>query len=143
MPLREYATTALTKPTTRRTVVRTGAKLAYTVPLVAGSFKLATRQALALSPIAECAGGDCELNIQFCNEDFTCICFTSVEGNGYCHTGQVCGGSQTCTSTDDCQEGFFCSDQSCCGTDFGKICLQGCLGVAAAAAPGVRWSTPQ
>ena len=44
---RTAATPLLTTPTTRRTVVKTGVKLAYAVPLVAASFKLSSLNASA------------------------------------------------------------------------------------------------
>jgi hypothetical protein len=56
--------------------------------------------------------------------DGGCVCFQTVEGNGFCHRGQPCAGSQTCTSTADCPSGFACSNITCCGSQ--AICIQPC-----------------
>jgi hypothetical protein len=71
----------LSRGTTRRTVVTTGAKLAYAAPLVAASFGLTARGALAA-----CGG-------------VTPLSFTGVDGDPLC-----CGCCQISSSTSRAQK---------------------------------------
>src|SRR5215212_5378550 len=84
----------LTTPTTRRTVVATGAKLAYAAPLVATSLKLSALNVAATHspghgdacPEAFVCGG----TIPVCGDDPApgalrpCVCAKTTEGNNAC-----------------------------------------------------------
>jgi hypothetical protein len=74
---------------TRRTVVATGAKLAYAAPIVAASFKMSGVNAQALSPVGGCFhstgtnGG--------CMPACTSAGFTGAQCGPICGTGQFTG----------------------------------------------------
>jgi hypothetical protein len=123
----DQRTDSLTGGATRRTVIKTGAKLAYAAPLVAASFKLSARGAAAISPIGggetcsnpfdpvACAfaPGDCRGCLV---EDQCCpaICTVSPEGDNFCIGGQPDPAFDGCTDSDVCPTGFRCG-KSCLG----------------------------
>jgi hypothetical protein len=116
-------------PTTRRTIVATGAKLAYAAPLVATSLRLSTLNVAAThSPGHVCKGEICESVVFGCDGDLGCVCFLTVENTGFCHRGQSCEGLQSCDSSADCPAGYACSIATCCGPEQGQICIQPCAG---------------
>ena len=120
--------------TTRRTVVKTGAKIAYVAPAVAASFKMSAMSAGAqrASPVAGCEQFNCGTVIDFCNEDVfcalfnrpACVCTDSLEGTELC--GDWCfacgaGTGQGCTSSRTCPTGWHCTT-TCCG----NYCIPPC-----------------
>ena len=92
-------TAPLVTSTTRRTIVTTGAKLAYAAPLVAVSLKLSGVDAqTAMSPPPKCTsfgrcGGELSLG---------CVYLCSTENEQFCAAGI---NLQFCDSDADCQEG--------------------------------------
>jgi len=80
-----------------------------------------------------CVGGNCG-NAPSCSPDpnVSCVCFETVEGEGFCHQGQSCIGSQPCVSSAECPPGFACSTATCCGPV--GICIQPCPPCAGQAA---------
>ena len=109
--------------TTRRTVVKTGAKLAYAAPIVAASFRLTNLNAAAQvgSPVICENGGSCG-NTTRCGP--SCRCFTSVDRGGFCHRVQLCSSTTACTSSNQCAPGHICSTSTCCPS--GGRCIQPC-----------------
>jgi hypothetical protein len=111
---------------TRRTVVRTGAKLAYAAPVVAASFRLESSRALAY------LSGECSETGQLCGgENVSCSCTRSSNNSLICaNDAYFCDDStgQSCNSDADCEQligtGWFCHDASAgfCG----QICLPKC-----------------
>jgi hypothetical protein len=107
-------------PTTRRTVVSTGAKLAYAAPLVAASFTLGAGRVWANGMVSPgcrpdiCgAGGQCGP----CRDDL-CLLRCSVELVAVCvdfTPPQPCETSPSCASSADCGAGQVCLAPACCG----------------------------
>jgi hypothetical protein len=111
-------------PTTRRTVVRTGAKLAYAAPLVAASFTLGAGRVWANGMVSPgcrpdvCgAGGPCGP----CRDDL-CLLLCSVELVPVCVdvTTPACSPDfdetfPSCASSADCGAGRVCLAPTCCG----------------------------
>jgi hypothetical protein len=121
----EELSAQLAKETSRRTVVKTGAKLAYAAPIVAASFKLSARGAGAATvsgePGSGCSGdfvcGNAPTACGTDNRGFgdTCYCFASTENTGVCGANICITPSGTCASSDQCPDGSFCSVNTCCG----------------------------
>lgn len=157
----------LTDTTTRRTIVKTGAKLAYAVPVVAATTRLSGGSAVAASPpcggggvckvdqdccagetciggicsVANCEGRTCG-NFAQCHATADCQCYTAPEGAGVCGCNTLCSAAPPCTSSADCGPGRFCAVNSCCGA--AGVCLSICdanstcqLGVATVDSLGV------
>jgi hypothetical protein len=70
---------------TRRTVVATGAKLAYAAPIVAASFKVSGVNAQAISPVGGC------FHSTGTNGGCMPTCTSVVEAAGCTQAGQKCG----------------------------------------------------
>ena len=125
----------------RRTIVKTGAKLAYAAPLVAASFRLSSGAvgAQTVSPGICTFGFNCGDNINFfiCGTDprgvsSQCNCYETGGGAAVACGARVCitnGG--TCTNNTDCPDGSFCSVNTCCGDG---ACIPYCGGPAIAGA---------
>ena len=96
---------------TRRTVVATGAKLAYAAPIVAASFKVSGVNAQAISPIGGCFhstgtnGG--------CMPACTSAGFTGTQCGPICGTGQSTGACPVGQGGDNpcCNPGYCDPDQ--------------------------------
>ena len=103
--------------TTRRTIVKTGAKLAYAAPLVAASFKLSSRGAGAAVSFELCkVDGSCDNQNNTCGDAIGefCGCLPTTESgdSSFCIQHGPCG--QTCASSSECPSGTRCVE-SCCG----------------------------
>lgn len=102
--------------TTRRTVVKTGAKLAYAAPIVAASFSLASQRAAAAvsgaNPNPECAAATCTTFVECSSTNADCVCTSTSSGGGFCVPG-----STSCTVTGDCGAGFSCPADNVCVVD--------------------------
>jgi len=110
MPIDEL-TDQLTMSTTRRTIVKTGAKLAYVAPLVAASFKLSANGALAA------CGGDTPFAFSFEGEDLCCGC---------CEQGA--GADSLLDAFKECQQvlaanGIICPVAGEQGADIKRVCI--------------------
>jgi hypothetical protein len=101
-------------PTTRRTIVATGAKLAYAAPLVATSLTLSalnvaashiTGHVFACPPIGPDDG-------PLCNPGADCFCTTAVPS-----------GRLVCTTDDPRCSGPFCDDATGAGCPAGRVCV--------------------
>ena len=112
----------LSTSTTRRTVVKTGAKLAYAAPLVAASFKLAELKTIAQTasgvqdPV--CIGTRDGCNSGGCGPGGSCICTVTPEGGVFCFS-QFCG--PACTSSAQCVDGNGVQN-GLCSTNTGGCC---------------------
>ena len=104
--------------TTRRTIVKTGAKLAYAAPLVAATTRLDAAKAQTLSPgnpDPECQGAQCAV-LQNCAGSSSCFCFQTSAGGGYCAVSTSCSGLTSCPNgQSDCAAGEICTPNTCCG----------------------------
>jgi hypothetical protein len=103
---------------TRRTVVKTGVKLAYVAPIVAASFKLREASAQEVmspgNPNPECRGATCG-NFIPCATNPDCICTTTAAGGGFCVPGSTqCAGLADCAADLSCPAGNVCVVNSCC-----------------------------
>ena len=118
----------LTDSPTRRTVVKTGVKLAYAAPIVAASFKL--RNVSAQEVIT---GRVCPPNLiclerpADCGEDRDGVCsnVVSVDPTSCICGNDLCG--PACETDGDCQKyaaGAICQapDTGCCG----QVCIAPC-----------------
>ena len=122
--MNDTLTEQLAAPTTRRTIVKTGVKLGYAIPLVAASYKLTGRGALAA------CGGDTPIAFDF---DFTDIGTVSL-CCGCCDIGDV--GPNQGTLFDafaECQallaaQGTQCPLPGQPGDDITRVCLSFDLG---------------
>jgi hypothetical protein len=116
--------------TTRRTVVKTGVKLAYATPIVAASFRLSQMRASAQAAVS---GFVCPPNLicgvqqQPCGEDADgrCSSVRSVEAQSCICGNDNCG--PACGTDDDCQSyapGAICQapGTGCCG----QVCIAPC-----------------
>ena len=124
--------------TTRRTVVKTGAKLAYAVPIVAASFKLSATSvgAQAVSGLdPRCDGARCG-SFATCNEVDGCICFSTLDGTGYCGIPRSCSVVQACGPGTPCPAGQVCAVGTCCSGDKVDSCVIPCAPGAGAVALG-------
>jgi hypothetical protein len=119
-------------PTTRRTIVTTGAKLAYAAPLVATSLKLSAMNVAAThSPGHQ----PCETFVcgnPLCAEPGPgpldrCACFELTEdpGNGLCLGDFLCDSASACNTTADCPSGYTCVTNTCCGLGV-QLCAPAC-----------------
>jgi hypothetical protein len=137
----------LQAPTTRRTVIQTGAKMAYAAPLIAASFKLSASavgaQAVSGGPNPECAGATCATYDNFpCSTDPDCVCAATSVG-GLCVPGSTsCGVVGPCDNG-ACPDGSVCVYDSCCGS---PVCVPLALRCPdltnSARTQGVRQRTP-
>jgi hypothetical protein len=130
---------ALGDPTTRRAVAKTGVKLAYTVPLVAASFRLVAVGAAAYVCDRSCGGSppdpgcwerhgvDCAGGTAIrCTDPGGCTLIETVEGD-ICCSGVQCG--VPCDSSAECHAvwpGSLCqaANTGCCG----QVCIPPCGG---------------
>ena len=115
--------------TTRRTIVKTGVKLAYAAPIVAASFKL--RNASAQAAIS---GGNQPCQTFVCGNGpcaergvIDCFCFELTEdpGNGLCLSDFGCSSVSACDTTADCPSGSTCVTNTCCGQGV-QLCAPAC-----------------
>lgn len=112
--------------TTRRTVVKTGAKLAYIAPVVAASFKLSSTGVAAVSGLdPRCDGTTCG-NFKTCNDTEGCICFSTSDGTGYCGIPRLCSEVDACVVDADCPSGQVCAYDTCCTGDKKNSCVIPC-----------------
>jgi hypothetical protein len=79
-------------------------------------------QCVAANLCAPAAG--CGLTPQ-CGSDPSCICFSTVEGLGFCHRVQSCSGLQECTTSLDCPPDHPACVVTCCGPQ--AVCIQPCV----------------
>jgi hypothetical protein len=125
-------------PTSRRAVLRTGAKLAYAAPVVAASIKLAEQATGAqVSPAACLAGENCATGLGVsCDVNQQCACSQDVDG-GFACAERICT-SLPCSIGSDCDSGLCISVPGCCGND-DSFCAIPCGALAAGAdsIPGV------
>ena len=106
--------------TTRRSIVKKGAKLTYAAPLVAASFKLRSMDASAQAVSQNCpCGSDCG------DSAFDCFCLTDGENVAFCSNNFFCGTTDPCTSNDDCPDGWICQGGRCPG-NCGSVCVPPC-----------------
>jgi hypothetical protein len=109
---------SLSQSTSRRSIVRTGAKLAYAVPLVAASMRLSTQTggAQVSGPADLCARSTCAIG-ELCDDGRCFLAHPSCSGA----TGLAAGGGgisfciagvpdnpQSCSQTADCPAGQWC-----------------------------------
>jgi len=90
--------------TTRRTIVKTGAKLAYAAPVLAASFRLSQMGAMAAVSGNVCPPNlVCGVQPEQCGEDASGVCSNvrSVEAVTCICGNDACG--PTCTTDGDCQ----------------------------------------
>lgn len=101
--------------TTRRTIVKTGAKIAYAAPLVAASFKLQSAMAQSISnQHPECVGATCASFIQCSSSNGDCVCITTPVG-GFCVPGSTsCSIIGPCDANNACPDGSVCAIDTCC-----------------------------
>ena len=98
--------------TTRRAVIGTGARLAYTAPLVAASFSLAASQSLAADACT--AGENCTTGETVnCGANGFCACVTNMDG-GFACVDRACSFT-ACTTGTDCDSGLCVNVPGCCG----------------------------
>jgi len=114
--------------TTRRTIVKTGAKLAYAAPVLAASFRLSQMGAMAAVISGKCPPNlICNEREAPCGKDAFGVCSNVVSVNpASCICGNdACG--PDCTTDGDCQTyapGSICQapDTGCCG----QTCIAPC-----------------
>jgi hypothetical protein len=112
--------------TTRRKVVRTGAKLAYAAPMIASTLEL-SRPARAVIP----SQATCPQGAFICGapdpERFRCaslcLCYAKLGGGTVCAHENDCELVVSCDEATPCADGFVCVTSSCCG---GPVCLTPC-----------------
>jgi len=62
-----------------------------------------------------------------CDSQPGCFCEASLEGDSFCGQNSRCADLMSCTSSADCDPGYFCSS-NCCDQDFGfnTLCVPTC-----------------
>jgi hypothetical protein len=113
-----------TPPATRRTVVRTGAKLVYAAPIVAASFKVSAVNAFAVISTPSTCGPTCE-------SQGDCHCATDDQtGTDVCVTTECFVSSHFgCAQGDPCPGGSFCvvdKELTICAVSCGAPCPTTC-----------------
>ena len=93
---------------TRRSIVKTGVKLSYAVPVVAASFKLSSTSASAVSPT--CKAGTCA-EPEVCGQQCAC---READNSTYCLQQLRCSSALVCDTTAECPAGYVCLPTSCC-----------------------------
>jgi hypothetical protein len=116
--------------TTRRTIVKTGVKLAYVAPVVAVSFRVSemrVRAQVVISDFVCPPNVICGVQQEPCGEDVDGVCSSvrSVEAQSCICGNDNCGPS--CSTDDDCQSyapGAICQapETGCCG----QVCIAPC-----------------
>jgi len=113
--------------TTRRTVVKTGVKLAYAAPLVGASMKLGDHSASAVSTFTCPPNLVCGVVQAPCGSDVSGVCSSvrGVEATSCICGNDVCG--PACSTDADCQShapGSICQapGTGCCG----QACIAPC-----------------
>ena len=105
----------------RRTIVKTGAKMAYAVPVVAATISLNVGESSAqrvsgINPDPACIGATCA-NLRQCADNPDCQCFTLAGGGGFCIPGSTtCDSFGVCGADLSCPAGQVCVVGTCCGT---------------------------
>ena len=135
--------------TTRRTIVKTGAKIAYVAPVVAASFKLSALNVSAQAASPGGVAGTCLAGQDSCNgADFVCngggptgrcFCTSTTEGGLLCGNFDrgSCSGYQSCTASTQCPAGEVCAPgPDCCGGICLTVCPAGATGVDTAVGEG-------
>ena len=109
--------------TSRRTIVRTGAKLLYATPIVAATTRLATHSAGAIS--GECtAGANCRQDFEpTCGPSKNCEC-AQTKSHGIACVEVFCS-RIPCTEDSDCDSGMCITVPGCCG-DNDSFCANPC-----------------
>jgi hypothetical protein len=120
-------------PTTRRTVVTTGAKLAYAAPLVAASFKVSALNVAAThSPGHTCCLQACGQPPDVEPPFDVCGCVTGSAGTAFCSNNFFCFTTPECTVDADCPAGWICQNppfgsvEPDCGGNCGSVCTPPC-----------------
>jgi hypothetical protein len=124
MPLDEL-TELQASTTTRRTIVRTGAKLAYAAPLVAATMKLGAEGAGAqvqASPVCRPGASCTSVGELVPCDGSNCFCVRTFSGSSACVENVF--GSGACPDTGQCPDGEVCIPDTC----FGDLCLPLCSG---------------
>jgi hypothetical protein len=113
--------------TTRRKVVRTGARLAYAAPMIATTMELSspTRATTRPSP------GVCPQGVFTCGardpECYRCAphcrCYARLGGGTVCARENECDFVAACDNVVPCAAGLVCVTSSCCDT---PVCLTPC-----------------
>jgi hypothetical protein len=101
---------------TRRSIIKTGTKIAYSAPLVAASISLGGRGAAAVpvvSPICTPDGVGCATSAECC-ADLFCNCTSFV-----CTQFGVLGTGACCTESRQCFSPLICGTNGLCCTDDG------------------------
>jgi hypothetical protein len=111
--------------TSRRTIVRTGVKMAYAAPIVAATMKLSAQSGFAASiGPNECSKGGVCADAATCGGTVsTCACFFTREGNTRCFVGEFsCGQFPECPPDGGaCPSGSACA-ATCCGQSCVPLC---------------------
>jgi hypothetical protein len=115
-PLADGLSRVMSDGSTRRTIVKTGAKLAYAAPLVAASFRLskmsAAAQAASLIPDRACENpAVCAVITESCPAGCNSINpLCTQEGTKHCTKGSL---TDPCLDSSDCPVGQVCLRISC------------------------------
>jgi hypothetical protein len=123
-----------TLTTTRRTIAKTGAKLAYAAPIVAASMKLSTGGAAAVSGGACTAASTCGGEPSACDGNVACSCGATADGSTACFQWNVAGTGGSCSASDPCPSGEACILATCVGDICQPLCF-GADGIGSGAAP--------
>ena len=123
-------------PTTRRTIVTTGAKLAYAAPMVAATMKLSANRTFAADACTE--GENCAQGLEVsCGANGFCACVQNVDG-GFACVDRFCSFT-ACTTGADCDSGLCVTAPGCCG-DPDPFCGTPCTDtVSGAGEASVGW----
>ena len=102
----------------RRTVIKTGVKLAYVAPVLAASFKLrnvSAQGAVTGNPNPECRGARCGTFTPCSTNNVDCVCTTTTSGGGFCVPGSTqCNTLVPCGRDGSCPAGSLCAVDTCC-----------------------------
>lgn len=113
--------------TTRRKVVRTGAKLAYAAPMIATTLDVSRTASATLVPSPPI----CSHGAFSCGAPDPgafrcaplCLCFTQLGGDTVCARETECELVDPCDDTTPCPDGLVCVTDTCCDT---PICVMPC-----------------
>ena len=93
--------------------------VAWTVPIV-GSFNAPAFGQVTVSPAA-CTHWNCTDPVDICGTNPVppphdrCGCTTDTQGDAFCFNNAICDDVPGCATTADCDPGWKCITDSCCG----------------------------
>lgn len=88
-------------------------------------------------------GGNCDIGFSNCGTNSNCYCFQAFNGQARCGCNAYCDELSTCSTSDECPEGYVCIvNNGCtgCGNSAG-VCIPLCNSTCTLSAPALTAGT--